>query len=166
MNPEDLFKRIERAKELIGEIHHIPIATVNSDGTPHLSPLFMVFNKELKGFWSSSISSTHSINIDKTKNVFLVVFDSRMGHGGLFMSGNGRMANEEAEIDEGYKLLLKQKEKMYGSMPSLESYKKFSTQKIYCFEPEKFWINFSEKNKNGSILRDHRYEVEKTQLTR
>lgn len=164
MSPKDLSIRIKRAKVLLEEIHHIPLATVNSDGTPHLSPVFMVFNAELKGFWSSRADSLHSLNIDRTKNIFLTIFDSRVGHGGLFMSGRGRQATGDDEAGEGYLLLSTQKRRMYGAMPPMDLYKKSSTQKIYCFEPERFWINFSEKNKNGSILKDNRYEINKGML--
>lgn len=36
MLESDLQTRIDRAKELIKTVRHVPIATVNADGSPHI----------------------------------------------------------------------------------------------------------------------------------
>lgn len=98
-------ERIERARELLMTIHHVPIATVNEDGTPHNSPVFMAFDEELRGYWSSHSLSVHSQNIARDGNAFIVVFDSREGHGGLFMEGTASMITDDQEAIDALELL-------------------------------------------------------------
>jgi Pyridoxamine 5''-phosphate oxidase. len=151
--------RIERVRELLMDIHHVPIATVNEDGTPHNSPVFMAFDEELNGYWASHPFSVHSQNIAREGNVFIVVFDSREGHGGLFMEGTAHMLSDDQDIRESLELLQETKEGMYGTMGDISLYTGDSPQRIYRFKPTTAWVNESERNKDGVIIRDKRVEI-------
>lgn len=101
-------ERLVRARQLLAEIHHVAIATVNEDGSPHDSPVFMAFDDELRAFWASNQDSQHSRNIARDGRVFLVIFDSRQGHGGLYISAHAKPL-EGGDIQHGYDCLKKLK---------------------------------------------------------
>jgi general stress protein 26 len=159
MDEQEKKQRIKRARELLRDIHNIPVTTVNEDGSPHASPVFLVFDNQLHGFWASSPSSLHSQNIARDSRVFLVVFDSREGHGGLFLSGvAGALIDREAII-QGIKQLRVEKKKLEGGeIGDATNYMGDGLQRIYHFSPEHAWVNYS--NKLGDVIvRDHRYEI-------
>lgn len=82
-----LTEKIARARELLETVRHIPLATVNADGSPHNSPVFGAFDDQLNMFWCSHPGALHSQNIARTSQVFIVVFDSMQKGGGLFIQG-------------------------------------------------------------------------------
>jgi hypothetical protein len=159
MTEEDKRTHIDRARELLRDIHHIPIGTVNEDGTPHVSPVFLAFDDTLHGFWASSPGSLHSQNITRDPRIFLNVFDSRNGHGGLFLSGVAVELTDRQSIISGLEQLSILKKDFDSEMGNVESYMGNSTQRIYEFIPEQAWVNHSEKQGNV-IVRDRRYKIE------
>ena len=80
----DLTARIARAKELLATVRHGVIATVNQDGSPHNSPVFMAFDADHNAYWASNPDAVHSQNIARTGQVFIVIFDSVGAGGGLY----------------------------------------------------------------------------------
>ena len=46
-NEEDNQVQIELAKKLLQTVRHAAYATVNEDGTPHNSPLMLIYNEDL-----------------------------------------------------------------------------------------------------------------------
>lgn len=151
--------RIERARELLLEIHHVPLATVNEDNTPHNSPVFMAFDEELSGYWSSHPFAVHSQNIAREGNVFIVIFDSREGHGGLYMEGVAHVLEDYEEVTNALEILQAAKEKSYGTMGDSSMYMGESPQRIFKFVPTIAWVNHSDRNADGVIIRDRRIEV-------
>lgn len=158
MNEAEKRHRIARAKEVLREIHHIPVATVNPDGSPLASPVFLAFDVTLHGFWSSSPLSLHSQNIARDPRVFLVIFDSKDGHSGLFLSGTARELNTTEEVTRGLAVIRELKQRLYGDMGEASMYSDGGAQRIYEFTPEHTWVNHSEKQ-HGVIVRDRRYEI-------
>jgi general stress protein 26 len=163
MNEQDKRHRIARAQTVLRDIHHIPLATVNQDGSPHSSPVFLVFDKDLRGFWASSQGSLHSQNIARDPRVFLSIFDSREGHSGLFLSGRATILTDHAAAQEGLERLQELKGAVYGSMGDLSDYLIPSAQRIYAFVPERAWVNHSEK-RQGVVVSDQRYEIALSEL--
>jgi hypothetical protein len=157
-------ERITRARKILTEIHHVPIATVNQDGTPHNSPVFMAFDGRLCGYWASHPDSQHSRNIVRDGNVFLVVFDSREGHGGLYNEAHAEVLEDRAEAASGHQVLRELKERFYGAMGELDAYLGPGTQRIYRATPLKAWVNQSERDGAGVITKDSRYEVPLAEL--
>lgn len=157
-------ERIERARKLLAGIHHVPVATVNQDGTPHNSPVFMAFDGQLNGYWASSPDSQHSRNIARDGHVFLVIFDSREGHGGLFIAAEATVIDDPTEAAQAHALLKSLKERFYGSMGELDAYLENSPQRLYRAAPYKTWLNQSERDAQGVIVKDVRYEVPVSQL--
>ncbi len=164
MNSIITSERIERIHEILRDIHHIAIATVNKDGSPLNSPVFAVFDKKLNFYWSSHPEAEHSKNIQRTHQSFIVVFDSREGHGGLYIQAMVRECQQE-EMQQGYVLLKRCKEQLYGTMGSLETYQGVHSQRIYKASPQKLWVNKSERDVAGAIIRDRRYEISLADLS-
>lgn len=159
VNEEEQQHRLERARAVLREIHHIPIATVNEDGSPHSSPVLLALDDLMHGFWGSSPESMHSQNIVRDPRVFLAVFDSRGGHSGLFLSGAAKELADLRAIRHGLELLDELKRTLYGDgMADVASYMDDGEQRIYEFIPEHAWVNHSERQ-GGVIVRDRRYEI-------
>lgn len=149
---------------MLAEIHHVPIATVNADGSPHNSPVFIAFDENLNGFWVSSPESLHSKNISRTHQAFLTIFDSREGHGGIFIKAEAAELTDENEVRRGYEILRAPKEKFYGQMGGFELYFSKSPQRIYQAKPLQIWLNTSDRDETGIIIRDRRVEVKADDL--
>lgn len=164
MDESFLKERLLRVRQLLAEIHHVPLATVNKDGSPHNSPVFMAFAENLNGYWASDTETQHSENLARTGRVFLVVFDSREGHGGLYIRATAKALENPEEIEHGYQILKRLKEQMYGDMGGPDLYIGDSPQRIYCAQPQQLWVNKSERDTQGRIIRDLRYEISLDQL--
>ena len=164
MNAEEQKQRLARAKEVLRDIHHIPVATVNKDGSPHASPVLFVFDSLLHGFWASNPESMHSQNILRDPRVFLAIFDSREGHSGLFLSGSATELIDPQAVQHGLALLGRLKKILYGDgMADAAEYMPTGRQRIYEFIPQHAWVNHSERQ-DGAIIRDSRYEIPLQQL--
>ncbi len=155
--------RLVRARQLLAQIHHVAIATVNEDGSPHNSPVFMAFDDQLRAFWASNQDSQHSRNIARDGQVFLVIFDGRQGHGGLYIAAQAKPL-EGNDIQYGYDCLIKLKGKSYGDIGGADFFTGQNPQRIYQAEPLTCWINASERNEQGMIIRDKRVEISAQQL--
>ncbi len=151
MTPE----RLERARQILAQVHHPAIATVNVDGSPLNTPVFGVFNAQLHLFWSSAPDSTHSQNIRRDGQVFVVVFDSRQGHGGVYMAAQAQELNDTRHINYAYALLRASNPKMGSVERSMGN----GPQRLYRAIPNKFWVNVSTKDEEGYVIRDQRLEV-------
>jgi hypothetical protein len=150
---------ILRARAVLRDIHHIPVASVNKDGSPHTSPVLLVFNASLCGYWASSPDSLHSQNIARDPRVFLSIFNSREGHSGLFLAGTATELTERQAIATALDRRRLLKEELYGGdMGDVASYTGMGTQRIYEFTPEHAWVNHSEKQ-GCIIVHDQRYEI-------
>lgn len=86
-------EQIINAKKLLKTVRHAAYATINEDGTPHNSPLMLIYNDDLSRLYIGSHSdSLHSKNILRTGKAFVVLFDSFVkGQGGVYITAiNGR----------------------------------------------------------------------------
>lgn len=150
-------ERLERARQLLRDIHHIPLATVNDDGTPHNTPVFMAFDDRLQGYWASHRETRHSRNIIRDGRVFLVVFDSREGHGGVYIEATAVPLEDLREAERGLGVLRQARQELGGTLGDVSDYSGYAGQRIYRAEPLKIWVNQSERNGQGVIIRDRRY---------
>src|SRR5258708_32021062 len=82
---KDLEKSINRAKELLSTARHACMATVNEDGSPHNTPFRFLYDPKLEYiYWGSHPDSMHSLNINRTGKIFVVLYDIKE-KGGLYM---------------------------------------------------------------------------------
>ncbi|HEY2004482.1 MAG TPA: pyridoxamine 5'-phosphate oxidase family protein [Candidatus Saccharimonadia bacterium] len=149
---------LDLAQVLLRETRHVAIATVNTDGSPHCSPVFMVFDERLRGIWSSDPRSLHSHNIDRTGQAFLVLFNPEHG-GGLYIKARAKPVGEP-DLEQAYATY-----KSSGHpVADLSSYSSGAPQQLYHATPEQIWVNQSQKDPRGVIIHDHRIEIPLDQL--
>lgn len=155
---EELKERIDRAKELLKAVQHVSIATVNADGSPHNSPVFMAFDDYLCAYWASDPLAQHSQNITRTHQVFLVLFEANKG-GGLFIQASAWQL-DETELEAGLAILNARRKQ---AVP-IDHFGAASPQRLFKAEPQKFWINQAERDQAGFIIRDKRVEITLTDI--
>jgi hypothetical protein len=81
--------QVKLAKNLLRSVRHAAYATINEDGTPHNSPLMLIYNENLAQLYIGSYSdSVHSKNLVRTGKTFAVIYDSFVkGQGGVYIEG-------------------------------------------------------------------------------
>jgi pyridoxamine 5'-phosphate oxidase-like protein len=67
---------IAHARQLLDANAYLTLGTVDADGRPWVSPVYMVAEGLRRFFWVSSIDARHSLNVAQRPSVSLVVFDS------------------------------------------------------------------------------------------
>lgn len=160
---DDLIKeRKERARAVLKEIFLVPLATVNEDNSPHLSPVFLAFDKDLNGYWNSSAEALHSQNIVRTGQVFLVIFDSSHSRGGLYMEAEAKELSDQAEIEQAWQAMDARKRAIGDGMAPLAELP--PTSCFYKLTPHKFFINYSDRDEQGHIIKDNRIEISRSDL--
>ena len=140
------------------------MATVNSDGTPHNTPYFFMRSDDLtRLYWSSSPRSQHSKNVERTGEIFVVLYEANAGGGLYIQCHNARIATG-TDLNEAI-VTHNQVRKKHGLEPlSNDFYTDESVQKMYVADTEKFWINQSIRDERGNIVEDSRIEVSKDEL--
>nr|AIA10465.1 pyridoxamine 5'-phosphate oxidase [uncultured bacterium] len=150
--------RIARARALLGTVRHGAIATVNEDGSPHNSPVFMAFDERLNTYWASHPDARHSRNIARTGQVFIVIFDGVDAGGGLYMRATARELGAE-ELEPGLTVFnTKRRELLREEVPAAY-FTGSQSQRLYIAVPDRFWVNMAQKDAAGHIIYDKRYQI-------
>ena len=83
-----------QAREIVGSVPYVTIASAGADGTPWASPVWFAHVAYREFAWVSRPDTRHSLNLAERPEVSLVVFDSRVA------LGNGRAVYLEAAAGE------------------------------------------------------------------
>ena len=161
MLPEEKQKCIEQIKRMLHEVTIVPIATVSPGSVPHNSPVFMAFDRDFNGIWSSHPDAQHSLNLTHTGEVFLSVFDSRGQYsGGLFIEASASIVEvDDPDFLQAYTIYAKAKQVYGAKAPSVEHFAAKNGQRLYCAVPKSLWINHSSKDEQGIVVQDLRFRV-------
>jgi hypothetical protein len=155
----DLEKKILRAKELLATSKHISMATVNEDGTPHNSPVRFVYDEKLEHiYWASHPQSLHSVNIIRTGQIFLALFD-RIERGGLYIKGEDVHPVEGAELVQALTVHNSFRAKEGSTILAMDYYQGNSPQRMWQAKITNLWVNGVERGADGHIARDGRQEI-------
>jgi hypothetical protein len=142
-NDPDYLSQIELAKKLLKTVRHAAYSTVNEDGTPHNSPLMLIYNEDLSKLYVGSYSeSLHCKNFVRTGQVFAVLFDSfSKGQGGIYITGTNAHECEDDELVEALRVHNTFRTK-HGSQPIDISYYKQAkpSQRMYGIDIAKVEI--------------------------
>ena len=156
--------KLSRAKELITTSKHIALATVNSDGTPHNSPVRFYVDEKLETiYWSSNTEALHSQNILRTGRIFAVLYD-RIEFGGVYIRCEGGHILEGKELEIGLEIVNTSRVQEGKEKVALDDYSAGSIQKIWSAKIANLWINMPVRDEKGFILRDERVEVKRKDL--
>jgi general stress protein 26 len=159
----DREKAIGLARNLLTKVRHVAYSTVNDDGTPHNTPLMLIYNENLTKFYIGSYSeSLHVKNILRTGEAYVVVYDSfTPGQGGIYIKGIGAKECEDEDLDEAIRVHNKTRLR-YGKKQALDiSFyeKKKPAQRMYSINIESIEIYLSERNNQGLIVKESRVRV-------
>jgi len=158
--------KLNRAKELIYTSKHISLATSNSDGSPHNSPVMFLFDEKFeKIYWSSNIEALHSQNILRTGQVFAALFD-RIEYGGVYIKCEGGHILEGEELEVGLEIINFSRVKGGQQEINIDYYTAGSVQKMWSAKITNLWINMPVRDEKGFILKDVRVGLERNMLLR
>jgi nitroimidazol reductase NimA-like FMN-containing flavoprotein (pyridoxamine 5'-phosphate oxidase superfamily) len=95
--------RSQHAREIVGRIAYMVLATADADGRPWATPVWFATDGQGAFYWVSSPQARHSANIAARPDVGIVVFDSTvpMGTGqGVYIDARAEELGE-AGLDQG-----------------------------------------------------------------
>ncbi|MEO6760957.1 MAG: pyridoxamine 5'-phosphate oxidase family protein [Candidatus Saccharimonadales bacterium] len=156
--------RIERARGLLERVHYAAMATVNEDGSPHNTPIHFIISDSRKYiYWASSPASQHSKNLNRSGQAFFVIYEPGVG-GGLYLQTRNGHELTGAQLKDG--LNIWNKSRMADGKPELADtfFKGNFPQRMYRVDIMKSWVNCSDRDKAGNIIRDYRYELAQEDL--
>lgn len=157
-------ERIKRARQLLATAKHAAMATVNQDGSPHNTPFFYIINETTEQiYWGSSPKSVHSQNIIRTGQLFVVIYESGKG-GGLYIKCERGHELSGEELKRALEVCNARRQLQGGHPLGIEYYTGTSPQRMYGAKLVDFWVNISERDAQGHILRDYRHKIKSRDL--
>lgn len=156
---------ISRAKELLATVRHAAMATVNADGSPHNTPFHYLIDDTREHIYSaSSPDAVHSQNIARTGQAFIIIYEAGQGGGLYLQAENAHEITDESELQEGLKVWNATRAKAGKQLLTASSFTGGSPQRMYRFDLVRYYVNQSEKDAAGNVLRDIRAEITKEDL--
>lgn len=160
---EDYLKQIDLAGRLLQTVRHAAYATVNADGTPHNSPLMLIYNEDLTRLYIGSYSeSLHVKNLVRTGKAFAVIYDSfTKGQGGVYITGVNAHECAGDELAEALRVHNSVRAK-HGSRPIETSFYESEkpSQRMYSIDIAKIEIYSVKRSKEGFIASEARIKVD------
>jgi len=155
-------EQIGLARELLTSVRHMALATVNEDGSPHNTPLFLIYNDDLsKIYWGSHPDSLHSKNIERTGVGYVVVYDSNTwGKGGLYIKLKKAHCVAGDELPEALRVHNKARARFGSSPLDIEYYQGPEGQKMYVADVDKIELFVSHIDEDGHVLKEERVEID------
>lgn len=162
LKSQDSQQQLVLAKKLLKTVRHAAYSTVNEDGTPHNSPLMLIYNEDLTKLYVGSYSeSRHCKNLLRTGQAFVVIFDSfTAGQGGIYITGiNGHECVAD-ELVEAMRVHNGVRAKQ-GRRPLSDSYyqKTKPSQRMYVLDVAKIQIYSVVRGEDGHIASEARISV-------
>lgn len=159
MDTQILTQKIARAKELLYAVNNAAMATVNEDGSPHNTPYFFLIDEALTQlYWSSNEKSLHSLNVARTGEIFVVLYDA-FASGGLFIRANHSHVTMGDELDEALAIYNQKRADNGKGAVTAADYPVTGPQRMYKADITNFWTNLSIRDNQGVVVEDIRYEL-------
>jgi len=131
---------------------------------PHNTPFFFIHDNKLDDiYWCSHPASLHSKNVVRTGQVFVVVYEGNTG-GGLYIEADGAHELEGVELEEGLTTHNRLRNKEGRDALNIEYYSGDNPQRMYSAQPIHFYVNYSERDQSGKLIKDVRHEISKLDL--
>jgi len=162
-NDKQVRDHLKRAKEMLKDARFASIATVNADGTPHNSPLYLVVDDTVEHIcFGSHPESLHVQNINRTGNIFAVVYDMTLTEGfyvGLYIRAvNGRELSG-TELDAGLQALNATRRREGRESLTAAYYQGVTPQRMYGADIAELWVNVVDQDDSGNVVREYRYPI-------
>lgn len=155
-------EQINLARKLLQIVRHAAYSTVNEDGTPHNSPLMLIYNEDLTKLYIGSYSeSLHCKNLVRTGRAFAVIFDSfTKGQGGVYITGVNAHECEGDELIEALRVHNLVRAKQGNQAIDISFYQADKpSQRMYSIDIAKIEIYSAIYGENGLITQEARVEV-------
>lgn len=141
------------------------MATVNEDGSPHNSPLVLLYNQNFTHiYWGSHPDSQHSQNILRTQQAFFTIYDSHEGKTGLYIKTKNAGIVADENLETALDIHNKFRQNRNKKPINIEYYQGDSTQKMWQAEVETVWINEYQRDEAGLLIKDFKVEVDRLDL--
>ena len=164
MSSSDLQRILDQVKTLISTAQHAAMATVNKDGSPHNTPYLFIKDDALEHlYWSSHPESLHSLNVNRTGQIFVVLYEANEG-GGLYIRADHGHIAEGTELDGALIILNEYRAKAGKDPQTVADFSGEATQRLYIADVNQLWVNGSAKDANGNIQKDQRIEISRGDL--
>jgi hypothetical protein len=163
MDNQEHLTQVELAKKLLKTVRHAAYATISEDGTPHNSPLMLIYNEHLTKLYIGSYSdSLHSENLVRTGKAFAVLFDSfTKGQGGLYITGINAHECEGSELVEALRVHNAVRARQGGQPIDIKYYRVAKpSQRMYSIDIAKIEIYSAIRDEDGRIVSEARAGVE------
>ncbi|HSX43158.1 MAG TPA: pyridoxamine 5'-phosphate oxidase family protein [Candidatus Saccharimonadales bacterium] len=161
---DDMPVKIARAKDLLATVNHAAMATVNADGSPHNTPYFFMRDETLEHlYWGSHPDSEHSKNVVRTGQIFVVLYDA-VERGGLYIRADDAHIAEGDELVQALHYHNERRVRQNKKPLLIDYYETQSPQRMWVATARQFWVNDTERNKDGQMVRDLRIEITRGQL--
>jgi hypothetical protein len=155
----DLEKSIERARELLSAARNASMATVNEDGSPHNTPFRLLYDPKLEYiYWSSHPDSLHSLNVARTGKIFVVLYEADK-KGGLYIKCDNGHALAGNELEKALEVHNSFRIKESAEPLSIDKYTGDSPQRMWSAKITNLWVNSTERDSDGHIIKDGRVEI-------
>lgn len=159
-------EKILTLKKLLHSARYISYATVNEDGSPHISPMFFMFDPGLKFLcWGTHPDAIHTINMLRSKLAMGVIIDNYdgKGHGLYFKLNNCRLAvNDELATTLAAHNIAREK---IGKAPLIPGYyTSEGRQRMYLGDISEISTNLPERDSASLLIRENRVMVTKDRL--
>lgn len=162
MNNQDHQSQIELARNLLRTVRHAAYATVNEDGTPHNSPLMLIYNEDITKLYIGSHSeSLHTKNLLRTGRTFAVLYDSfTKGQGGVYIAGVNSHECQGDELVEALRVHNAVRARQGSKTIDLSYYQiEGPSQRMYSIDVAKIEIYSVLRGEDGLISSEARVEV-------
>ncbi|MBL8159270.1 pyridoxamine 5'-phosphate oxidase family protein [Candidatus Saccharibacteria bacterium] len=160
-------EQLRLARNLLGTVRHAAYATVNEDGTPHNSPLMLIYDERLTTLYVGSYSeSRHCRNFLRTGTAFAVLFDSfTKGQGGVYVTAGNARECSGTELEEALRVHNATRARR-GSEPIELAYylTPKPAQRMYALDITKIEIYSIVRDDEGFIKSEARVPVAAQQL--
>lgn len=162
---DQLITRLERAQSLVRSVANAAMATVNADGSPHNTPLFIAFSPNLHTlYWSSNPTALHSQNLTLDPRAYFVLFEPNAG-GGLYIPVSEVHVATGDDLAVGLTAYNAARLTNGKQQPLLTpAFSPPNVQRLYQATVESFSVNLSERDQQGKIIRDYRQAISAEQL--
>jgi hypothetical protein len=167
MNDQDHATQLALARKLLQTVRHAAYATVNEDGTPHNSPLMLIYNAALTKLYIGSYSdSLHVKNLLRTGNTFVTLFDSfTKGQGGVYITGTNAHECEASELPDALQIHNTFRAKYNSRALTLADYQKDKpAQRMYSIDIATIEVYSVRRGDDGLILNESRVKVDPASL--
>lgn len=152
---QDRILALQKAARLIKTRRHAAMATVNSDGTPHNTPFFLMHNHDLSELYiGSHPESQHSQNLLRTGKAFIVIYDaSERKQGGLYIQTSRARELYGGELQAALAL--------HNELQDAKGIDYYTTgpQRIYALTPVAVWVHMRQNDAEGVRIKDYREPV-------